>query len=258
MQGWRGSCSRLGGHYLLRVRRGGAAQGACVATGHRQPGNAVAGRGEFFDGRGAPQPRCLQPVSYSLVLAAFTTSGQWGYTSDRIRSVNTPMRCPRCTREHVSEVVVCDCGYNFTTQQVEKQARSRPTVSAVPDPAQTSSSSSSPRAIPHANAQRVMTRYTDAYRVAGAIVGVGGLVKTLGVVAAAVTVVIGLGAASTLNSSVPLVAALPVALVTWLLLWALGVLVAAQGELLKANVDGAVNTSPFLLDDQRAEVMSLF
>ena len=103
-----------------------------------------------------------------------------------------------------------------------------------------------------------MTRYTDAYRVAGAIVGVGGLVKTLGVVAAAVTVVIGLGAASTLNSSVPLVAALPVALVTWLLLWALGVLVAAQGELLKANVDGAVNTSPFLLDDQRAEVMSLF
>jgi len=38
--------------------------------------------------------------------------------------------------------------------------------------------------------------------------------------------------------------------------WVLGVLVSAQGRMLKATLDTAVNSSPFLSNAERAEVMS--
>ena len=41
------------------------------------------------------------------------------------------------------------------------------------------------------------------------------------------------------------------------LFFILGVLVSAQGQLLKASVDGAVNNSPFLTNEQRAKIMSI-
>jgi hypothetical protein len=40
-------------------------------------------------------------------------------------------------------------------------------------------------------------------------------------------------------------------------LYALGVLVSAHGQVLKASLDEAVHTSPFLTDADRASVMSL-
>jgi hypothetical protein len=70
-------------------------------------------------------------------------------------------------------------------------------------------------------------------------------------------VLLGIGVSTSITSAGPLIAALALALVTWLLLWALGVVISAQGQLLKASIDGAVNTSPFLVDDQRAKIMSL-
>jgi hypothetical protein len=36
-----------------------------------------------------------------------------------------------------------------------------------------------------------------------------------------------------------------------------GVMISAQGQLMKAALDGAVNTSPFMNDDDKARVMSL-
>jgi len=70
---------------------------------------------------------------------------------------------------------------------------------------------------------------------------------------------IGLGIADQMTQSY-LVGGLGGALVggiIWLITWVLGVFVSAQGQLLKANIDEAVNTSPFLVDDQRAKIMSL-
>ena len=40
-------------------------------------------------------------------------------------------------------------------------------------------------------------------------------------------------------------------------LYVLGILVSAQGQILKATLDSAVTNSPFLTEDQMAEVMSL-
>ena len=43
----------------------------------------------------------------------------------------------------------------------------------------------------------------------------------------------------------------------FVVLFVLGVIVSAHGQLTKATLDGAVNGSPFLTSEQRAEVMSL-
>lgn len=42
-----------------------------------------------------------------------------------------------------------------------------------------------------------------------------------------------------------------------LLLYVVGVIVAAQGQMLKATLDSAVNSSPFLTHEHKAEIMSL-
>ena len=46
-----------------------------------------------------------------------------------------------------------------------------------------------------------------------------------------------------------------VAAIWFVLFFALGIIVSAQGQILKADLDGAVNTSPFMTDDQKAHVM---
>lgn len=106
--------------------------------------------------------------------------------------------------------------------------------------------------------EKVVSRYTDAYRVARVIVGVGQLVKTLGIVAFAVVLLISFGIGAETRSTAGAVLSGAVAGgVIWLIAWVLGILVSAQGQLLKASIDTAVNNSPFLVDDQRAKIMSL-
>ena len=39
--------------------------------------------------------------------------------------------------------------------------------------------------------------------------------------------------------------------------WAIGVLISAQGQMVMATLDMAVNSSPFLSNEDRAEIMSL-
>jgi len=39
--------------------------------------------------------------------------------------------------------------------------------------------------------------------------------------------------------------------------WAIGVLISAQGQIVKATLDTAVDSSPFLSNEERAKIMSL-
>jgi hypothetical protein len=109
--------------------------------------------------------------------------------------------------------------------------------------------------------QAVLKRYIDAYRVARFTTGAGSLIKISGGVLA---VVIGLGtlfvAGQYRNSTEQMVfffIGVISAVFAGGLLFLFGVLVAAQGEVLKAILDTAVNASPFLTNKQRAEIMSL-
>lgn len=116
---------------------------------------------------------------------------------------------------------------------------------------------------------RVLDRYTDAYRIARFLVTLGTLIKIvgglLGVLIAFTFFSFG-AFVSSANMRRPPNDGAEVALLVVGLLWGAavftvffiaGVMISAQGQILKANLDAAVHTSPFVDDDQKAQIMSL-
>ena len=98
-------------------------------------------------------------------------------------------------------------------------------------------------------------RYRDGFRAAKAMVGFGSLVKILGAVAGIVIAVGALIASS--ESGLFFFGGAVFGVLVWLGLFVCGVMISAQGQLLLAALDSAVNNSPFLDNPQRASIMSL-
>lgn len=111
----------------------------------------------------------------------------------------------------------------------------------------------------------VSRRYKDAYHVAGVIVGLGRVLKIIGIVVAILTLLGGIVSFSAMPSVegagplkfMMLAYGIFGAVFAWLVFWIWGVVISAVGQLLRATLDGAVHTSPFLNDDQRAEAMGV-
>jgi hypothetical protein len=111
-----------------------------------------------------------------------------------------------------------------------------------------------------------MKRYRDAYLVSRFVVLYGTVTK---IGAVLTTIVIFLLEISWLSLGTSLLGsqqqiaglmafvAVGIALFFGFLVWCAGVLISAYGQHLKASLDTAVHSSPFLSDAQRAEVMSL-
>ncbi len=98
-------------------------------------------------------------------------------------------------------------------------------------------------------------RYTDAYLVARAVDGTGQTVKFAGYVVAALLTLIGLVGANRFGA-VGVFVGLLLGVLTALPFYALGVLVSAQGQILKATLDTAVNSSPLLSQDQVRNILT--
>lgn len=100
-------------------------------------------------------------------------------------------------------------------------------------------------------AQATQRRYMDGYRVANSVNAFGQFIKVGGVVLglivwAAITETVGSGFGGFVFG-----------LVVAMVFFVIGVVVAAHGQVLRATLDSAVHSSPFLTDDLRAAVMSL-
>ena len=95
----------------------------------------------------------------------------------------------------------------------------------------------------------LMNRYDDAYRVARTVDGAGQVIKVVGFAAAAVVAIGGFVLASKIGAALGLGAIALGGLIA-LPFYALGVLVSAQGQILKATLDTAVNTSPLLTHEE--------
>jgi hypothetical protein len=105
---------------------------------------------------------------------------------------------------------------------------------------------------------KIMKRYNDAYLVARTTIGIAGTIKTLGFVFGGTIALIGLSVGSQGHGNhIFQYGGLILGTVIAIPLYVLGVLIAAKGQVLKATLDEAVHTSPFLTNDQRASVMSL-
>ena len=109
--------------------------------------------------------------------------------------------------------------------------------------------------------KKVAKRYFDAYRVAKTIDGFGSIIKAIGIIFALLLVLIGVFAYSQSRGESVVVAVSILSIILGIsiggLFFVVGVLVSAQGQVLKASLDTAVNTSPFLLSDEKATVMSV-
>jgi len=112
----------------------------------------------------------------------------------------------------------------------------------------------------------LINRYNDGYRIAHFIDVLGKAVRILGWVAAAAVFAAGLmlpylvaryaGRNITVDIERTLLVALGTAL-TWLLFAVAGTLISGGGHLLRAVLDQAVNNSPLINDEQRAEMLGL-
>jgi hypothetical protein len=106
-----------------------------------------------------------------------------------------------------------------------------------------------------AGAGKVMPRYRDAYRVANTIVGIGSTLKIVGMIGAGLMALIGLAGGSSFGFMGVLAAVLAAGF--WFaLFFVFGIVVSAQGQVLQAGLDTAVNTSPFLSNEEKIEIIN--
>lgn len=108
-------------------------------------------------------------------------------------------------------------------------------------------------------AMRAQARYEDAYLVARAVVGFGRLLKVLGVLAGVLVLVASMALSKGTGDTTGSVAFAGFALGLFIggVFYIMGVLLSAQGQMLKATVDTSVHSSPFLTGSQKANAMSL-
>jgi cbb3-type cytochrome oxidase subunit 3 len=117
---------------------------------------------------------------------------------------------------------------------------------------------------------RALSRYEKGYRVAKAVIGLGQLCKAVGVFVGIVVIFFAVLGSQTVMRPNPslvgvvnyqaqgnlyLISAIFFGLVIAFIGWVIGVLVGAYGHHLKAALDEAANTSPFLSDAQRIQLM---
>jgi hypothetical protein len=119
---------------------------------------------------------------------------------------------------------------------------------------------------------KAVSRYQDGYRVARSINGLGQLCKIVGLITGIFVVFFGVMGSETVMRPNPsmfgvadyqtqhnmfLISVVFFGALVAFTGWVIGVVVAGYGQHVKATLDGAVNSSPFLSDSQRAQIMRL-
>ena len=115
--------------------------------------------------------------------------------------------------------------------------------------------SARPSGPPRGGRRSVMSRYTDAYLIARSVTALGGIVKVIAIAIGGSIAVLGMMAGS--QDWRFAFGGVVLAAIVGVPLYVLGVLVAAQGQILKATLDAAVNTSPLLTKDEMRRIMSM-
>jgi|SRR5579871_1331507 len=101
----------------------------------------------------------------------------------------------------------------------------------------------------------VSGRYDRAYRVAQVNISLGEFVKAVGILAFALMVVGTIAFSG--RSPEALLAGTFLAVAGGLALHCLGAILCAQGEILRATLDAATNSSPFLTTAEKARLMAV-
>jgi ribosomal protein L40E len=176
------------------------------------------------------------------------------------------VECKFCGAVISATATECDsCGYgtpygvSLEEEQEVEEAQVERTVASPAKPDSTSQRDSSAGTSSQASA--VMKRYKDAYIVARVTNGFGGMIKAIGIIIGGLLALVGFMVASNGGPrdlmSILGIAGIVVGIIAGAWFYIVGVLVSAQGQILKASLDSAVNNSPFLTNKHRAKIMSL-
>ena len=115
-----------------------------------------------------------------------------------------------------------------------------------------------PPPIPAGPVNAVLTRYGDAYQVAAGQVGLGDILKKVGIGLGIVLALVALSVAADRygGDSIAFFGLLGAGAVGGVV-WSWGNRLAAQGQVLRATLDTAVSASPFLTVSEKAQAMGL-
>jgi hypothetical protein len=97
------------------------------------------------------------------------------------------------------------------------------------------------------------SRYKDAYGIAAGMVAMGNMIKRVSMLAGGMALIVGLMC----SGWFPLLIGAFIGLIVLGAGFISGTLLAAQGQLMNALLDTAVNTSPLLQVPEKASIMSL-
>jgi hypothetical protein len=98
-------------------------------------------------------------------------------------------------------------------------------------------------------------RYQDGYRVGNLAVLIGFILKGVAWVVGITILCTGIYIAEKTDNGLSLFLSLVLAVVAWVVFFFFGVLIAAVGQLLYAQIDTAVHTSPLMSDKERQETI---
>ena len=106
---------------------------------------------------------------------------------------------------------------------------------------------------------RVSSRYLDGYILASATTATGRLIKFTGILLAISVITITPLLVNHKDGGITLIVCISIAgLMLGIIIYVVGILLAAFGQVIKAIFDQAVNSSPFLTHHQRALAMGLY
>lgn len=112
----------------------------------------------------------------------------------------------------------------------------------------------------------MMGRYRDSYLLARVAVALGSTIKVVGIVLAGVILVAAFFFGTLIADDVKnggrvilvsIFIGIIISTIVGFVFYVAGVIVSASGQNLKATLDSAVNTSPFMDDQEKAQMMSL-
>ena len=162
-------------------------------------------------------------------------------------------KCPKCKEDCEDNFDSCwSCG---TGRDGSPPAEPFPEGGSI-----ASESSPTPSSTPRpskSGRRSIMSRYMDAYLVARTVTAVGETVKVIAFVIGGGIALFGLVAGSKSEHYEAAVGGIMLGAIVAIPIWVLGILVAALGQILKATLDTAVNTSPLLTKDEMRQIMSL-
>jgi hypothetical protein len=159
----------------------------------------------------------------------------------------------KCGESHDDSFDSCwSCGaVNPTVTSLSESEESRPVSAAGKPKKEREEARRSSASVSHA------TRYRDAYLVAKATAAIGLVVKAVGVGLGVLIIVAVVIIGSQNDGSAQLFAGgLLLGVVVGIPIYVLGVLVSAHAQVLRATLDTAVHSSPFLTKEEMAQVMA--